>query len=187
MRIIHIVSVVLALFCSTCYCQSPKFWDFEINSVGRKTLKGYSKVSTPNGLKNCVLSFSKTTGETPGYSVDFRVANASEIKNFHFDDFEGPAASVRTKLMSVSVSGPGVDNKYSFCPNGAYVDEPKDGFYFGSYIANKNNPILSIIKEAAKGVGVIKVKVIDSKNSKISLSAEFNLASCEVQFQKFIH
>lgn len=173
---------------AACHGQQAHTWNLVVNSEGATILTCPSAVETPNGPHSGILVLTKSGGGVNAYfSLDFKVAGVSKVKDFHFDDFEGPEMRITTKLMSLErVSNEGMHESYSFLPNGGFVSEPVDGFVFGTMEKGKKNQFVAFISRAAASGGIMVVRVSDSVNPKHQLTASFDLDAGRAKLQQFL-
>lgn len=179
-------SAILAAFMVAGSAQASGPWLFETVAKGPRRLTAAGVMTTPNGNRDCSLILTASTGRPVTYQLDLRVAGATEVKDFHFDDFEGPEAKVTQKLFKIGVVGGKKPFEFSFCPAGGYVADPKNGFSFGCYEQGNKNRLFALLTEASKGSGRIYIKILDSKSPKVTLQAEFPLEDAAGSFQALI-
>lgn len=175
---------ILAAFMVANSVEASGPWQFEAVAKGPRKLTASGVITTPNGNRDCKLIFTASAGNPITYAMDLRVAAVTEVKDFHFDDFEGPDATVTQKLFKIGLAGGKKPFEFSFCPAGGYVSEPKNGFSFGCYEKGKRNPLFILLAEASKGSGKIYVRIMDSKSPKVVMQAEFPTEEATGLFQE---
>lgn len=183
-----LISLVILTLASNASCQSHSGdrWLLQVNTAGRAELTSNSVATISGKQYSCSLTFYKPKDAKIMYSLDFRIAGVGQIPNFHFDDFEGPDAQVHEPLMTMSLLVDGKEKyRTSFCPTGAYVDTPSDGFSFGLYSEGDRSPISQLIRSVTTGAGILRIYIIDSKGSKAIIQADFDLRNSTKLFNEF--
>lgn len=187
MRVITYTVLSYIMIGTACHSQALNKWKFNNNSAKSKILTCQAIIETPNGPRDGVLIFTRSAGKTYEYSIDFRIANVKSITAFNFDDFEGPDVSAKGNLMTVKVINSVPGSSYTLLPGGGYVSSPTDGFSFGASETGQKNPLFLLIQNASNDRGRLLVQIIDSRNEKNILRAEFNLEGSKEQFGQFLN
>lgn len=118
---------------------------------------------------------------------DLQISNVKALAPFKFDDFEGPDARVRSKLMRISVTrAREPDLVVTAVPNGSYSDV--DTFTFGfaevSHLAQSEPK--AILLALAKGAQSFKAVITEPRNAALKLEIEAPVAGRQSDFQALL-
>lgn len=183
------ISKLIGIFFSGCvliYGQDNTAWSHFMTKGGASCLKGSTVASTPNGSRSGQILLSKSSGSPSTYTITFSIDSVSSIKDFEFDDFEGPDSSVSGTPMLISTRSAYGELRLRVNPAGSYVPDPKDGFEFSCSRRGKKNAIIDLIRKTSKNGGKIIVNIVDSKNPSKSINAEFAVGEWKSLFEKLL-
>ena len=179
-------SCLLAFVATGANAQSPSSWSYHVNSQGARSIELSGSISTPSGSKSAQIKFVRSTGPKVYWSFDLVIESVSTIKGFTFDDFEGPDSKASGELLILETIGTPKPTRFSFCPAGGYVSQPKDGFNFSALRTGPSNPLLNLVRSASQGKGQLSVRLRDFKNPGVFMQATYDLAGSEQAFTQFL-
>ena len=179
--------IILSLFCGAiCFGQQAGTWNYSTTPEGAKRLTAHAIASTPSGSRECSVKFSKGLGKKSTYTIIFCVKNVKDIKDFHFDDFDGPDAEVAGKPMKIDFVSVDKSYGFNFLPAGNYTVQPENGFEFSSYWLGKDNDLFKLVEKISTTSGKLHISISDSKDPKCTISAEFSIPKGEGGFKKIL-
>ncbi|HUK92007.1 MAG TPA: hypothetical protein VLZ81_16525 [Blastocatellia bacterium] len=151
-------------------------WEKKTDEHGGVSAHVATTGQTPDGAATMTFDAQCSTGEGGVASLIFTVLGAAEMKNFDFDNFEGPDAPAQHKpLLSVTVHrAVGGDVVVATPVSGSYTVTDK-GFQFeASMDYNKASKVTIVTDALIAGGSSLLVKVRGFKDPRKSIVANFS-------------
>lgn len=185
MRIAKLAGILISSYFFL-YGQDASTWSHFMTKGGASCLKATTAATTPNGPRTGYIVLSKSSGTPSTYTITFSLAPVSSIKDFDFDDFEGPDSTATGTPMLIATRSANGELKLRVNPAGSYVPEPKDGFEFSCSRRGKKNAIVDLIRKTSKNGGKIIVNIVNPKNPSKCINAEFAVGEDKSLFEKLL-
>ena len=166
-------------------------WTSGHNGHGLKTLEftgAATLLGNPSSFTvtfHCDRTETKTEHGTLGFTLT--VHDVTPLKDFHFDDFDGPDAVAQAKkLVRVEVSGSGASPvTFDLQASGSYTDE--NAFSFGvSALSSERSEVKTLLESLGKGTDLVVITVTDFQNAGIKLMVPLSVRENQTDFEKLL-
>jgi len=180
LKTLSMLGAALALAATVAPARAASTWHFAEGANGLRSATTWAQGRTPAGQVPMKLEVRCRPGPDGVASIIYSVRGAQALRNFSYEDFEGPEApAAKRKLGTIRVVALRRDVSVTTSFTGSYQEDGTFAFNLSAPLVGRNE-VKWLTDAMILGAVLVVVTIQDPRDSKRRIHAQFQASSAAV-------